>query len=269
MLLCQVGSETRIVQTILHMIKGKVNELGLQQIIFLNFLLKKLNGPLVNALKIALPIVFESQLKMQLDLDNVEVMRDCLHYATVVRSSPQTVKYIADRLCNSKSWNPSQACSIIWALGKTRNLGEHGLLPLLDLAISRLGSMVDKCGEKELQRTLAVVGENFSAKNKYWYNEMLSEATAKRVVREKWGFEASFTVGRTFSKMGFVNIEFLDYLSTLIVEAKNLSAAQAFHLISPFSLANYKPPNFQAMVDALLRFDAKPVSMSLQKMFLF
>lgn len=259
MLLCKVGSNTRIVQTILQMLKGKINDLGIQQIIFLNFLLKKLDGPLVDALKIALPIVFETQLRTQLDLDNVELMRESLHYATVVRSSPQTIMYIADGLYKSTPWTPSQTCSIIWSLGKVRNLRDRGLLPLLDLALSRAGLAVDQCDEKELERTLAVIGENYSAKQKFWYKEKLCEATAERVVREKWPLEPSYTIGRTFSKMSFINLKFLDHLSSLIVEAKNLSAIQAFHLISPFSVANYKPPNFQSMMDSLLRFDIKPV----------
>lgn len=78
---CQVASDSRIIQMILHTIKSRVNDLGLQQIIFLNFLLKRLKSPLSDALIIALPVVFQSQLETQLEADKVKHMCDCLRYS--------------------------------------------------------------------------------------------------------------------------------------------------------------------------------------------
>lgn len=116
-----VAPETRVVQAVLHTIRSQVNLLNVADIIFLDFLLRMLKtGPLVNALEIALPVVFETNLKVQLDTDNISFMCRALEYATRRRVSADNVKFIADGLVrsNPSTWTPRDVELIIRSLGK-------------------------------------------------------------------------------------------------------------------------------------------------------
>lgn len=68
----KLPSHSIVIQSLLQMIRTTINEMSLQNIMFLNFLLKKMDStPLRDALLIALPLVFEAQLPTKLESDNI------------------------------------------------------------------------------------------------------------------------------------------------------------------------------------------------------
>lgn len=68
----KLPSRSIVFQSLLQMIRTTINEMSLQNIMFLNFLLKKMDStPLRDALLIALPLVFEAQLPTKLESDNI------------------------------------------------------------------------------------------------------------------------------------------------------------------------------------------------------
>lgn len=250
---CQVAGDSRIVQMILHLIKSRVNDLGLQQIVFLNFLLKRLKSPLSDALLIALPLVFQSQLETQLEVDKVKSMCDYLRYGIDNRLPTPKIKFIVDNLMSyPMTWEATQLCSVLWSLGKIRYLSENGILPLLENSLNRLAKQVDRCERKDLERTLVTMGENYTHKSQYWYNEKLCKSTAERVVREQWPLSSMSTIGRTFSKISYVNFDFLDYYSELIANSSQNLSMHPHYFLAPFAVANYKPQNFNKMMNVLL-----------------
>ena len=260
---CHVAADSHIIQTLLHLIKSRVNDLELHQIIFLNFLLKKIKCPLSDALIIALPVVFQTQLETQLDMQNVKLMCDSLRYAIDQRLSVNKVKFIADNLlANSRRWETNNVCGIIWSLGKVRNLSDYGLSPLLENALSRLAKLVYRLEKRDLERTLVVTGENYNSRSRHWYNEEVCRETAQRVVQEQWPLSATSSVGRTFSKMSYVNFEFLDYYSALIADSNANLTMHPHYVLAPFAVANYKPPNFDKMMAILLTYSSERTVMS-------
>jgi len=65
------------------MIRTTVNDISLQDIIFIVFLLRKMDStPLRDALLIALPLVFETQLPIKLDSDNASMLTSSLRFIT-------------------------------------------------------------------------------------------------------------------------------------------------------------------------------------------
>lgn len=254
---CQVAGESRIIQTLLHLLKSKVNDLGLQQVIFLDFLLRKIKSPLADALVIALPVVFQTQLETQLNADNIKTMCDSLRYAIDRRASAPKVKFIADSLLSSSNkWENSEICSVIWSLSKIRYLPDHGILPLLENALDQLAKRVNRIERKDLERTLVAVGENYTGKSQYWYHEELCNAIAKRVVQEQWPLSSTSPIGRTFAKLSYVNFEFLDYYSSLIATTDEKLTMHPHYLLAPFAVANYRTPTFEKMVEQLLKYSA-------------
>lgn len=63
------------------MISKHVNRLSIQQIIFLNYILSKCSSsPLVEGVKIALPIVFETNIRNQLNYENPKAIASAISY---------------------------------------------------------------------------------------------------------------------------------------------------------------------------------------------
>lgn len=254
---CSVPPKSKIIQNLLQLIKARVNDLELQQIIFLNFLLKKLKSPLADALVIALPIVFQTQLEIQLDVDKLKQMCECLRYAVDHRLPAPKIKFISDKLlAYSNPWEAEQLCSVIWTLRHMRNLPENGILPLLENSLRLLAHQVDDCERKDLERTFVIIGENNTYKSRYWYNQHLFDKAAQRVVRERWSLNQTLPLSRTFSKVSHVNFEFLDYYGELIANSNKDFDLHPHYLLAPFADANYKPPSFERMMDVLQSFDS-------------
>lgn len=163
------------------------------------------------------------------------------------------IKFIVDNLLSyPMTWETNQLCSVIWSLGKVRYLSENGILPLLEDSLNRLAKQVDSCDRKDLERTLVTLGENYTRKSQYWYNEELCKATIERVIREHWPLASMSVIGRTFSKMSYVNFDFLDYYSELIANSSGNLSMHPHYFLAPFAVANYKPSNFKEMMDVLI-----------------
>lgn len=82
--LLRIPSTTKVFQSLLQILRLSLNDLVLDQIYFLSFMLAKLEPtPLSQALLVALPKVFELQLDIQLDKEDFNEIKDALYYASV------------------------------------------------------------------------------------------------------------------------------------------------------------------------------------------
>ncbi|XP_049784968.1 uncharacterized protein LOC126187753 isoform X3 [Schistocerca cancellata] len=111
-------SSSPLIQVLLQLVRYNVNELSLQHIVFLEFILKKFDScPLVDALNIALPIVFEIQLPIKLDRENPSHMAEMLQYAVRNSLSDSTVSLLIDRLTGTcHKMDKKTAENITWVL---------------------------------------------------------------------------------------------------------------------------------------------------------
>lgn len=102
-----VSVNSNVMQMLLQLISKMVNEMSLQQISFLHFLVKDLPPcPLIDALKLALPIVFETQVQYKLD-ENVNGQVEFLNYITKHKLSQRTFDLVMSRvLKNIDRLNP-------------------------------------------------------------------------------------------------------------------------------------------------------------------
>lgn len=256
LMMCDVAPNSKVMQTVLHAIRNKVNELELEQVMYLSFLLKKMDDPLARALRIALPVVFETQLEIQLPTDNTNAMCNALEYATKVQLPAAKLQFIANRLLGTHidSWTSKNACAILSSLGRIQFPDEHGLLPLMDTALERLARLVDRADWKELDWVVTLMGDNHSYRNPFWFKESLCAALASRIVRDERPLHNASNLARTFAKMAYANFEFLEYFSRLIVDSSSSSNLPS-NVLTCFAVANYKPENFERLVDVVIAYE--------------
>lgn len=113
----EVSVNSNIMQIMLQLISKMMNDLSLNQITFLHFLLKELTScPLVDALKLALPIVFETQVQYKLE-DNVYWQLEFLNYITKHKLSQETFDFVMSRIIrNFGQLNPKMIKSLLLCL---------------------------------------------------------------------------------------------------------------------------------------------------------
>nr|CAD7260599.1 unnamed protein product [Timema shepardi] len=114
-----VHSSSIIVQTLLQLIRHQVNDLSLQQIVFLEFVLKRMkSSSLTDALRIALPLVFEAQLETKIDRSNPSQLAELLYYSGHV--SMDLLDYLCERVVENgtllENCRPATLISVISAL---------------------------------------------------------------------------------------------------------------------------------------------------------
>lgn len=255
--LCEVDSKSRIVLTLLHLLKAKINELSIRDVSYLGFLLRKMpRSSLVRALQTALPIVYETQLETQLQLDNLGMMLEAFQYACMHHLTRDKIQFIVQGLFASdpSNWPVHSVLSALRSMDSIRNLSELGLDELLEVLLQRLATLVDQCKEEDLVHAMTVIKKSFTSyQNRGWYNLELCEKVAERVVREKWPLKSTSAISWTFGNFPFVHGEFFEYLSSLIVSCKSeASLIEPSYFLVPFSSISYKPANFEAMMKVLL-----------------
>lgn len=78
----KIPTNSILTQSLLQMIRTTINEISLRDIIFIVFLLKKMDStPLRDALLIALPLVFQAQLPTKLDSEDIVLLTWSLRFA--------------------------------------------------------------------------------------------------------------------------------------------------------------------------------------------
>lgn len=112
-----VSVKSNIMQVLLQLISKMINEMSLQQITFLHFLLKELSScPLVDALTLALPIVFETQVQYKIE-DNVYLLVRFLNYVAKHNLSQETFDFVMSRIIkNINQLNPKIVKSLLLCL---------------------------------------------------------------------------------------------------------------------------------------------------------
>lgn len=195
------SSTSTIVQILLQIIRHNINHLSLQQIIFLDFLLGQFKkSPLVDALQLAMPIVFEIQLPIKMDRNNLPHLIECFHYATKKNLSAESIEKIVDSIQNSPyELDGKMALSIVWSITDVR--ADEFFEPLLTTAMNTIILNLDSLTYSELETTISRLIHKYSPKLKFYYNETLFDMTANYLMEKDLGFDTGTYLLWKFNKI--------------------------------------------------------------------
>lgn len=89
----EVRNNTYIMQCILKMLGAHLNNMTLGQLTFLSFLIhRQRHNPLVDGLRLAIPLVLQVQIDQQLDSDNMKEVVNCLQLCCRATLKPITIQ---------------------------------------------------------------------------------------------------------------------------------------------------------------------------------
>lgn len=258
-----VSSKSTIVQVLLQLLRHNVNDLSLQQIMFLDFLLKQFkSSPLVDGLLIALPIVFEVHLPVKMDRENIAHLAEYLQYVSKRPVSDKCIEIIIN--CMIKFIDTHDvldakiAKSIIWSICDLEE--DEFYEPLLQKAINALLlNDIDKLEYLEIQTTMTKLIYKYSAKFPFYYNETFLDSCANYIVDHDCGFEEAIYTLRKFSRIYHSNDNLLNYVSTQCHKNPELlskmSVLHMYTIAVATALTEFKPVYWDTLKEALSKTD--------------
>jgi FAST kinase domain-containing protein 2 len=197
-----VPANSTIVQVLLQLIRHGVNDLSLHQIIFLDFLLRKFDrNPLVDALKIAFPLVFEAQLSLKMARDDAAGLAELLKYACRKSLSDPSVNIIVECIEKlSDSIDVKIAKNVVWSLCELqRSLLSHQALLICCWNI--LTQNVEECSYTEIEEILDKMVKKIAQKEAHFYHEGFADSCARYVVARDCGFEEGSWILRKLTRI--------------------------------------------------------------------
>lgn len=196
-----VPASSVISQVLLQLIRHNVNDLSLQHILFVDFLLRRMErGPLVDALRIALPLVFETQLATKLDRNNVYQVSEMFKYAARKSVSDASVELLVDLLTDRREeMDERTAKNVLWSLCDTRRPLSVELL--LQQTLDVMAKALDQCTFEQVEDMLRKVVRKITKKQMQFYNEQFMDSCANYVIRNDCGFIEGIWILRKLSRV--------------------------------------------------------------------
>lgn len=196
-----IPAKSLIVQVMLQVIRSNVNSLNIPHILFLNFLLSNFEStPLVDALQIALPLVFEIHLPTKLNTSNPSQMVDCLNYAIDKRLSQETIKILRENLENYPgAFDGETARKIISNLCfLPRNAIYQNLLTKAstDLVVD-----IDNVSIVNMEICLNRLAHKYTNRYPFYYQEVLFDTCANYIIDHNIDCSRAFKVLRNMARV--------------------------------------------------------------------
>lgn len=206
-----VSSSSKLVQIVLNVLTKEINSLSLQQLLFFDFLLKDcVSSPIVEALRIALPVVIDSNVRLKLDPDNITHSSDLLAYATRRNLSPTTVNFLIEAI-----WRKRRSIDAKTSRNIIRSLCEidephDSHRPLLHYSINVLISNIRFFTFSDLDLLFSKLATRYSVKNSHYYHEELLDTASRFVINNSEDFKQATWLLRKFLK--FVSTQHIPIL---------------------------------------------------------
>lgn len=247
-------SENLMMQRLLNLIKDQINELSPNNLIFLNFILSRMDKlPLIEALQIAIPVVFELNLSSKLDYENPKEQTELLRFicnSSIKLSSKSMTNIVTALTLHGDNLELDEAKSIIWSLLALETF-DSSYEKLLFNCLRIINNRFSEMKYEDVESTLTRIIPKIHNLNSVFYNEEFLKNCAKFVIEKNCGFQSASFIQYRFNRIRFVSFDLLNYFEqTIVKNHAHLSTSNIAALLTiadGFSNANYKSENWEIM----------------------
>lgn len=249
-------------QQLLHLLKDNINNLSLSQLAFLNLILSNMQPPtpLTEALKIAIPMIFNLHISEQIDHENpIEVQR-IFHHVTITKmkvGTPALMNIISSLALHGTSLSADTTISVLLSITHLppQMLQEQATIKLTKNCFAILNSpqavFTDRNLIGVLIYRLIMMYKQSKLQMHEFYDEKFYNKVVDFTINDDLGFNKAFSLLSAFNDISFVNYQLLDYVDRKIVQnesiLKNLELSKLRDLITSFSNANYRSENWEIL----------------------
>jgi FAST kinase domain-containing protein 2 len=245
-----VPADSTIFQVLLQLIRHNVNNLSLQQIMFLDFLLSQSkSSPLVDALKMALPLVFDIHLPIKMEYDNVALLSECLYFSSKHQLARESVERIVNALMANQEFDAKTAKSLVWSICAME--ADEVFRPLMKKAIDSLVVHFDELTFTDVESTLTKLTHRYTKKSSYFYDETFYDSCANLVIDKDLGYKQSVYILRKYARVNYFHKFLLDYMSRKVYENPEVLAngdpSDIYSIAVAASLTDYRPTHWDTV----------------------
>lgn len=256
-----VPPNAEIYHVFLNLAKQEINSATLMQIVFLDFVLQKVDpkkNPLVDALRISFPIVFQMHISSQIDHENIPQLIDFLGFISRNRVDRKTALIVMNALIlHGDNFSADEARKIAWSLCDDVNPCSDQRVKLFNNVMDCLSQKLDQLHVEVLENTISKMAKKY-ARHPNMYHERILNETAHLLMDQNIDFTRITYFLKGLNRMGFVHLKLCHHM--LVQIQRDPSALETcrptsiLSLISALSNANFRTylANFkQALVPSL------------------
>ncbi|ETN59204.1 hypothetical protein AND_009201 [Anopheles darlingi] len=249
-----VHTNSEIMTVLLQLIRHQINDVTLDHIVFLSFILKKHDRtPLVEALQIALPMLLQVQIGYKLDHENVEQLVSLLEFVSLHRVNDRTVMNIVSALTlHGTKLSPEQAIVTLKALATFPTF-----LPqyekLLQNVFTVLGRDLGRLSFKMIDYVLKKVMDKNLDQLPMFYHEQFLTQCAQYVIDNDVGLLKALYILKKLNKISFLHVPLLDYVARHEGNVSLVPQSGIITIVAGFSNANYAPSNWATLRQEIAR----------------
>ncbi|XP_055549663.1 uncharacterized protein LOC129732641 [Wyeomyia smithii] len=240
-----VHSNSEIMTILLNLLRYQINEVTLDHILFLDFVLKKMDqSPLIEALQLALPMLLQIQLPYKMDHNNVQQLVDLLGFVAGHKVSSRTMINIISALTlHGTNINSQHAAEILITMCE---LGYYELIhtKLLENIFIVLEKDLYQLSFKTIDFILMKISEKNLEKYPMFYNEAFIKKCSQFMVDKDVGILNALYFQKKLNKIAFLHVPLLDYIASKVDNFSIVPYAGIITIVAAFANANYRPPNW-------------------------
>ncbi|GFU16162.1 helitron_like_N domain-containing protein [Nephila pilipes] len=251
-----VRNNTYVMQSTLKMLGAHLNDMSLGQLTFLHFLLsKQKHNPLVDGLRLALPLVLQVQIEQQLDTDNMTQVIDCLQLACRSKLKLTVIEKIIETVFKkAQNLSPTNAISVIFSLLSV-DAPVNGYKELLNYSFELISQNLDIIDSKHILPILR------HCSNKSYYQSRFFFEVSKKIDSENWNLEKTWETARIFKKLRFCPENFMDHFSRVICSEAyafvNHPQYSILHCVEILTTSGYQPLHLQEVLSLICNSEKK------------
>lgn len=262
----QVPATSQLTQAVLQMIKNQINDLSLKQLIFLEFLLKKMTlTPLSDALLTAIPMLISNALTST-HLADLSFSDMTQAFTTCCHGKVEGVGVLLQEMYHRGSaGSASLAMSLVWTLTEISSPRLQDKLLTKEEQLTRevimkecletLAQETDALTEQKIDSTLTKVCNGYDLGDHSCYNERFLGAVASYTCRHSVSFERAAHTIRKMLKMNYLSDELIHYTVDLILsrpEDVPESRVAMLPLISAITATALPRHDMKAVLDVIM-----------------
>lgn len=241
-----VGSSSEIVTILLQLLRHQINDVSLDHIVFLSFILTKMDkSPLIEALQLALPMLLQIQISYKMDHENVQQLVDLLSFISRHQVSDRCIMNVVSALTlHGTNLSGLQASEILKALTEFACF-EPQHLKLLDNVFNVLTARIEDVNFKTIDFMMKKIVDKNLEKYPMFYNEKYFKRSAQFIVDHNIGLLNVLFFQKKLNKIGYLHVPLLDYIASHADNLSIIADAGIITIVGAFSNANYKPANWE------------------------
>lgn len=224
----RVPSNSKLTQAVLQMLKNQINDLSLKQMIFLDFLLRKMPlTPLSDALLTAIPILLSNALTSAA-LSDLSLNDLSQAFTICCQGKVEgTGTLLQEMYSRGSVRSVSMAMSLVWTLTQMSSSRMLSRLLTTEQQLTRdvimkecleiLAKETDALSRTQIDSTLTKISDGYTKRDQSCYNERFLQAVALHSCRTSIPFEPAGHILRKMMKMYYLSDELVHYIVRVII----------------------------------------------------